>query len=203
MSTEKIVNIAILTTENDETIETIIQHFEPFINANITCVITNSSGVTLSNKIRRYKTPIYKNITMYKQIDQILTHHNIHYIVLSNYLDKIPVNFCKKYQYKMINLQSSLLPIGEGLYGEKLFNSIKNSGSDITGISVHFVEPEYNTGTIIFKKEIKIDDDDTVDDIRLKTKTLENQYYPIVIEKTIKGTYKQLYEKEEETNRQY
>lgn len=201
--TENCVNIAILTSGNDETIESIIQYFEPFINANIACVITNKNGQDISNKLRRYKVKIYDNTSMYKDIDNILSDHNVHYIVLSGYLDKIPLNFCRKYQYKIINLQSSLLPTGAGMYGDDLFINIKKSGVDKTGISVHFVEPEYNTGTVIFTNDIKILEEDTWEDIKLKTKIIENKYYPKVIEKIIKGTYKYLYEPETETYEKY
>lgn len=197
--TENAINIAIMVSGEGVNAENLIQYFEPYLDANIACVITNEDAGVIT-RIRRYKIPTYTT-EWYKEIDQIMTKYNIHYIVLAGYLDKIPPNFCKKYKYKMINIHPSLLPkhSGVGMYGDNVHKSVEKSGDNVTGISIHFVDPEYDHGEIIFQKEIKLNGENW-EEIKSRVDDLEHKFYPTVIEKLIKGTYKYLYDEMDEEN---
>lgn len=192
---ENAINIAIFASGEGTNAENIIQYFEPFLDANVACVITNNENAGVIKRLRRYKIPTFFT-KWYKEIDQILTKHNIHYIVLAGYLDKIPVNFCKKYKFKIINIHPALLPNfgGKGMYGDHVHRAVKKSGDDKTGISIHFVNEDYDAGPVIFQKVITVRTEDTWEDIKSKVHDLEMKFYPSVIEKLIKGTYKYLYE---------
>jgi len=193
--TEGCINIAVMISGEGTNAENIIRYFEPFLDVNISCVISNK---TIDNRFKKYKIDLYSEQKWYKQIDQILTHHNVHYIVLAGYLDKLPPNFCLKYKWKIINIHPSLLPRhgGKGMYGDNVHQSVKTSGDDLTGISIHLVDEEYDSGSIIFQKHINVRPEDTWEDIKHNVRDLEYRYYPSVIEKFIHGTYKYLYEKE-------
>ncbi len=190
MSDETVkINIAILTSGEDHNTENLIQYFEPFLDADISCIISNND---ISNNYRRYKIPKY--ITeWYIEIDQILTKHNIHYVVLCGYSDKIPVNFCNKYKWKMVNIQSCLPKhIGVSLNSDDIHKSVIRSGDEESGITIHFVESEYNNSSIIFQKTIKVGND-TWEELKSRINDLEHKFYPTVVEKLIKGTYSYLY----------
>lgn len=187
------VNIAILTSSDNELTETIIQYFTPFKNASVSCVISNKDN-NIYKRIRRYKIKSYTT-KLYKKIDKLLTKHKIHYIVMVDYLDKIPPKFCKKYKYKILNYHPALLPkySGHNMYGDIIFKSIKNNKDKITGISIYFLDEGYHTGRVIFQKEIKLDVDDNWEIIKTKTEELTKRFYPILIEKTIRETFNKLY----------
>ena len=51
-----------------------------------------------------------------------------------------------------------------------------------TGISIHFVDNNYDTGKIIFQKETEISQSDSVEDISNKVHNLELEHFPKVIE---------------------
>ena len=199
--TENAINIAIMASGEGTNAENIIQYFEPFLDANISCVISNNENAGVLKRVKKYKVPTYTT-TWYKEIDQILTEYNIHYIVLDGYTNKIPPNFCKKYQWKIVNIHPSLLPKhgGKGMYGDKIHKSIKKSGDDKSGISIHFIDPEYDSGELLFQKEIKIHKSETWEEIKSRVQDLEQKFYPVVIEKLIHGTYKHLYEKQSQNN---
>jgi len=194
---ENCIQIAIMISGEGSNAENIIQYFETFLDANIACVITNNENAGVIPRIRRYKVPTYTT-KWYKEIDQILTENNVHYIVLAGYLDKLPPNFCLKYKYKIINIHPSLLPRhgGKGMYGDNVHQNVKKYGDDKTGITIHFVNEEYDKGSIIFQKEIKVMEGDSWQTIKSNVHDLELKYYPKIIEKFIKGTYKSLYENE-------
>lgn len=194
--TENAINIAIMASGEGTNAENIIQYFEPFLDANIACVISNKENAGVIRRIKKYKVPTYTT-KWYREIDKILIDNNVHYIVLAGYLDKIPPNFCKKYQWKIINIHPSLLPNhgGKGMFGDNVHQAVKKSGDNKTGITIHFVNQEYDSGTIIFQKEIKLDKNETWQEIKSRVQTLEYKFYPKIIEKLIQGTYKHLYGK--------
>ena len=51
-----------------------------------------------------------------------------------------------------------------------------------TGISIHYVSEEYDSGKIIFQKKIKVDKYDTPEKLEEKIHKLEYEYFPKVIE---------------------
>ena len=195
------INIAILTSDDGDCTEKIIQYFNefdettktaPFQDARISCIVTNNNP-NIFKKLRRYKVEKYTT-DKYIEIDEILTKHNIHYIVLSNYSDKIPPNFCNKYQYRIVNLHQSLLPKYSDKIGINIHESVKANGENKTGISIHFVNQEPNNITF-FQKDVQIYPEETAEEIMHKVQILEHKYYPVIIEKLIRGTYNQLFEK--------
>jgi len=199
MRTEKVedtINIAIMASGEGTNAENIIQYFENYLDVDVSCLISNKEDAGVLKRIRRYKVPTYTT-GIYKEIDKILTEHKIHYIVLAGYLDKIPPNFCKKYKWKIINIHPSLLPKhgGKGMYGDNVHKSVKESGDDETGITIHFVDEHYDNGLIIFQQKVKVLKEDTVEDIKSKVQILEHKYLPLIVEKTIKNTYEKLYVK--------
>ena len=194
MDESKHVNIAILSTGKGDNTDNIIKYFQNFIDAEISCIISNKEDEHFSWISKKYKIKTYCT-KWYKEIDQILTKHQIHYIILDNYLDKIPYNFIQKYNYQIINIHPSLLPNygGKGMYGDTIHKIVKNNGDNKTGISVHFVDQDYNTGKVFFQKDVKIYPEDKWEDIKFKVQQLEKVYYPVIIEKLIRGTYDHLF----------
>ncbi len=156
----KITNIAILTSDDGTNTESISQYFLDYIDTNISCIITDNTNSKISNKLRRYKREIH--ITQqYKEIDKILMDHKIDYIVLSNFTDKFPTNFGKKYDKKTITFSKEQTP------------------NNIT------LKIKMNNGRTLFKKSQKITKNDTSFDISSKFTELLNNFYPNIIEKTI------------------
>ena len=51
-----------------------------------------------------------------------------------------------------------------------------------SGITIHYVDDSYDTGKIIFQKEVEISESDSVEEISKKVHNLELEYFPKVIE---------------------
>ena len=68
------------------------------------------------------------------------------------------------------------------MYGIKVHESVKKNNDSISGITIHYVNENYDEGQIIFQKKIKIEKADTVKIISEKVKIIEHKYYPKVIE---------------------
>ena len=104
--------------------------------------------------------------------------------MLAGFLLKIPTSIINYFQNKIINIHPALLPNygGKGMYGIHVHKAIKMNNEKKSGITIHYVDNGYDTGKIIFQKEVKISKLDSVEDISNKVHNLELEHFPRVIE---------------------
>lgn len=108
-------------------------------------------------------------------------------IVLAGFLLKVPENFIKNFNNKIINIHPSLLPDygGKGMYGQFVHKKVIENKEIKSGISIHFVNEKYDEGKIIFQKEIEIKKPKTIESLANQIHKLEMEYFPQIIEKLI------------------
>ncbi|MEF3280155.1 MAG: bifunctional phosphoribosylaminoimidazolecarboxamide formyltransferase/IMP cyclohydrolase [Elusimicrobiota bacterium] len=104
-------------------------------------------------------------------------------VVLAGYIKKLPEKFVTEYNGKIINIHPAILPSfgGKGFYGEKVHKAVLEKGVKISGITIHFVNSNYDEGPIILQKTIAITPNDNIETIQQKIHKLEYFYYPFVI----------------------
>ena len=56
-----------------------------------------------------------------------------------------------------------------------------------TGITIHYVNEEYDEGAIIFQKSVAVQSSDTAETIAAKVHELEYNYFPKIIENVLYG----------------
>ena len=105
-------------------------------------------------------------------------------IVLAGFLKKIPKSYFDYFKKMIINIHPSLLPKygGKGMYGIKIHNKIIENNETETGITIHYVSEQYDSGEIIFQKKIIVGDNDTAKKNEKKIHKLEHKYLPKIIE---------------------
>ena len=100
---------------------------------------------------------------------------------------KVPENLIKKFDDKIINIHPSLLPKygGKGMYGMHVHKEVIKNKEKQSGISIHYVNNQYDDGKIIFQKSTKITYPCAAEELAKKIHELEMKYFPKVIEKLI------------------
>lgn len=111
-----------------------------------------------------------------------LSSHDINLIVMAGYIKKLPDVVVDAYEHKIINIHPSLLPAygGKGMYGMNVHKAVIQAGEKHSGITIHFVTSDYDSGEIIFQKSVDVENDDE-NSLREKIQELEYNYYPEVI----------------------
>ncbi|MBT7282945.1 MAG: phosphoribosylglycinamide formyltransferase, partial [Elusimicrobiaceae bacterium] len=99
-------------------------------------------------------------------------------ICLAGYLLKIPqqiLEICP-----IMNIHPALLPNygGKGMYGAKVHQAVLDSGDKTTGVTVHFIDEEYDKGKIILQEKIEIAKGETVESLTAKIQQVEHKIYP-------------------------
>jgi formyltetrahydrofolate-dependent phosphoribosylglycinamide formyltransferase len=112
-----------------------------------------------------------------------LQKHRINFIVLAGFLWKLPEALIKAYPKKIINIHPALLPKygGNGMYGRHVHEAVIAYKEQQSGITIHYVDEQYDHGEIIFQAACAVDDNDTAETLAKKVQALEHEYYGRVI----------------------
>ena len=190
INSDKKVSILIFASGNGSNAENIIKYFqEKYFNINW-IIITNNSNAGVIQKSIKMDIPflVFDNKDFYenKLLDTIKEINPI-LIILAGFLLKIPENLIRKFPKKIINIHPSLLPKygGKGMYGMNVHKEVIKNKEDQSGISIHYVNNQYDDGKIIFQKSTKIIYPFTAEKLAKKIHELEMKYFPEIIEKLI------------------
>ena len=109
------------------------------------------------------------------------------YIILAGFLWKIPRKIIDAFPNKIINIHPALLPKygGKGMYGMYVHRAILENKEIETGITIHYVNEQYDEGEFIAQHKVNIQNCTTAEEIAAEVHQLEHQYFPSVIEKII------------------
>lgn len=104
-------------------------------------------------------------------------------IVLAGFLWKIPPHLIEEFPHKIINLHPALLPKfgGKGMYGLRVHEAVIAQNESITGISIHYVNAQYDEGGLIFQAEIPVGPSQNAEDLAKRIHELEHTHFPNVI----------------------
>ena len=190
INSDKKVSILIFASGNGSNAENIITYFKKkAIDINWMIITNNKNAGVIKRSIKMgvpysvfNKKDFYENIFLKKisLIDPKL-------IILAGFLLKVPENLIKKFDNKIINIHPSLLPKygGKGMYGIHVHKEVIKNKEEQSGISIHYVNNQYDDGKIIFQKSTKITYPFTAEELAKKIHELEMKYFPEVIEKLI------------------
>lgn len=176
--------IGVLASYNGSGFEAILKAIkENSLNAQVVVIITNNSNAGVIQKANENNIPYFiinKNKFPDESIDEKITNTLINfecdYIFLSGYMKKIENNLLNKYKGKIINCHPALLPSkygGKGMYGRFVHEAVIKNEEVKSGVTVHYVNENYDDGKIILKKEIYIEDNETVQSLENRIKQLE------------------------------
>lgn len=105
----------------------------------------------------------------------------VDYVVMAGFLKLAPVP--SDFEGRVINIHPSLIPsfCGKGMYGKRVHQAAIDSGVKVTGVTIHFVDNEYDRGPIIWQQPTPVFDDDTADTLADRVFELEKEAYPHVL----------------------
>ncbi len=184
------LKIAIFASGSGSNAENIINYFHKRPEFVFPIILSNKSEAFVHQRAKKLKIPSFtftkSEFEEGTAVLNILKKYQIDCIVLAGFLLKVPQLLINNFPYKIINIHPALLPKygGKGMYGSKVHEAVKNAGETETGITIHFVNENYDEGNIIFQAKCQLLPTDTADSIADKVHKLEYEYFPTIIEKT-------------------
>ena len=116
----------------------------------------------------------------------------IDYIVRAGYLSMVPENLIRAYPDAIINIHPSLIPAfcGKGFYGLNVHRAAVGYGVKISGLTVHFVDEQYDSGAIILQRAVPVADDDTPESLQARILEEEHRALPEAVRLLTTGRLK-------------
>ena len=187
MKTKKIVLFASGSGSN---VENIARYFQDSPEISISAVLTNKKDAKVLERCDRLAiNGLYFNRKAFYSgcVLDILETISPDLIVLAGFLWKIPENIIRAFPNKIINIHPALLPNygGKGMYGNKVHQAVKANGDTETGITIHYVNENYDEGAIIHQVKTAVVPEDDVEQIVKKIHALEYEHFPRVIAKLL------------------
>lgn len=185
--------IVLFASGSGTNVENIIRYFQDHPKVLVTLVLTNKQDAKVLDRCKRLNTSaLYFNRPSFFETDcilELLKCQNPDLIVLAGFLLKIPENIIDNFPDKIINIHPALLPKygGKGMYGMHVHNAVKANNDTQTGITIHYVNKNYDEGAIICQFRTGVEKSDSSNDIAAKVHELEYEHYPKVIEKLLVG----------------
>lgn len=182
--------IVVFASGSGTNAENIIDFFQKKKTAIVTHVLTNNKNAKVIERSKKLNVNCLvftkDDLSHTKKIINLLI-KEADYIVLAGFLLKIPENIVKAFPNKIINIHPALLPKfgGKGMYGMHIHNAVIKNQEKQSGITIHFVNENYDDGAIIFQKQFNIDENDDANTVAKKIAVLEMANFPKVIEEVI------------------
>jgi phosphoribosylglycinamide formyltransferase-1 len=184
------IKIVIFASGSGTNAENIIRYFQATKSASVEAVFTNKADAQVIQRAEKYQVPsqvFTKNDLETGKVLQKINAIQPDLIVLAGFLLKFPESIVAEYPDKIINIHPALLPKygGKGMYGMHVHRAVVENKESKTGITIHYVNENYDEGNIIFQKEVTVLISDTPEVVAAKIHELEQDHFPVVIEKLL------------------
>ncbi|NGF56642.1 phosphoribosylglycinamide formyltransferase [Parapedobacter sp. SGR-10] len=184
--------IAIFASGSGSNAQKIMEHFKYSNDAEVALVLSNNADAYVLQRADNFEIPshVFDRHDFYQtdEIVNLLKRLEIDLVVLAGFLWLIPDNLLKAFPNKIINIHPSLLPRhgGKGMYGDRVHKAVLEAGDDEHGITIHFVNENFDEGEVIYQARFRVEPTDTLEQLKFNGQQLEHLHYPKIIENLLK-----------------
>ncbi len=189
------MRLALFVSGTGSNARTIIDRFQnhPEDGIEIALLVSNkaSAGALLMAAERNVPTLVVKRNAFNKTTELLddLKRFDVDFIALAGFLWLIPAYLVRAYPNRMLNIHPALLPDygGKGMYGANVHKAVKANGETESGITIHYVNEHYDEGDFVFQAAVRLDPDDSPEQIAERVLRLEHaNYWRVIRELAIK-----------------
>ncbi len=185
------VKIAIFGSGSGTNAENIIRYFKSSRLAEVVLVLSNKADAYILERAKIHNIPTsvcvkndFQNVDI---LFPLLEKYQVDFVVLAGFLLQIPAALINRYPNKIINIHPALLPKygGKGMYGDKVHEAVLAAGENESGITIHYIDEHYDSGSIISQVTCDVMPIDTPQSLAERVHELEYKCFPKVVEDTI------------------
>jgi phosphoribosylglycinamide formyltransferase-1 len=192
------MNVAVMASGSGTNLQALLDSESAgTLGAQIRLVISNRSGAGALERARRHGREAlhlspsqFPSAAAYAQrLQEELAQRAIDLVCLAGYLKKLPETVVKAYDGRVLNIHPAPLPRfgGAGMYGEHVHRAVLAAGVSHSGPTVHFVDPEYDTGPIVAHIPVPVRPGDTPETLASRVLSAEHRLYPLVVAAVARG----------------
>ena len=191
--------LAVLVSGGGSNLQSIIDETKNGILKGIAEVVIVISNNPSAYGLERAKKENIKAVALdYKNMDKkgydeqlynLIKESGADIICLAGYLKKVPDIIVKEYKSRILNIHPALLPKfgGKGMYGHFVHEAVLKAKEKKSGPTVHYVDENYDTGSIILQTEVPVYETDSPEDVAKRVLVQEHIIFPKAIKKVIEN----------------
>ncbi len=185
------LKIGAIASGSGSNFEAIVQSTETGIlkdKASVEVLICNKPGKYCLERAKNHDIPAVliesdKHDGTREEFDQklidVLEEYGCKLIVLVGYMRFVSKMFIEHFKGNVINIHPALLPSFKGMHAHE---DALAYGVKVSGVTVHFVDPEEDHGPIIIQKAVPVYDTDTKETLGPRILEWEHKAFPKAIE---------------------
>ena len=179
------MNLGVLASHEGTTLQSLLDAFaDRRIPGRVSVVVSNNgdSGALVKARqagvqavhlsSRTHRDPA----TLDAAIRAVLVAAAVDVVFLAGYVKKLGPFVLGTFQGRILNTHPALLPRFGGMYGDRVFEAVLEAGEAESGVSIHLVGPEYDTGPIVRQCKVPVLRDDSVDDLKARVRAREKEF---------------------------
>jgi phosphoribosylglycinamide formyltransferase-1 len=154
--------------------------------ADVAVVISNNSDSGALRRARAAGVPAVRlsSVThpdpeaLDRAILEALTGAGVEVVLLAGYMKKLGARVLRAYRGRILNTHPALLPRfgGQGMYGNRVHEAVLAAGESETGVSVHLVDAEYDTGPVLAQCRVPVLPGDSVETLAARVQASERTF---------------------------
>ncbi len=186
------IRLALFASGSGSNAENIVRYFHNREDVEVSLIVSNKADAYVHKRARYLGIPSHtfnrEEFIEGKEVLDLLRRGRIDFIVLAGFLLKVPPALLDAYPRRIVNIHPALLPMygGRGMYGDRVHLAVVEAGEKESGITIHYVNEEYDEGAIIFQARCDLLPGDTPEEVASRVHALEYAHYPEVIDALLK-----------------
>ena len=192
------MNIAVFASHSGSDLQAIIDGCKnDKINATVAVVISNNGDSMALQRANNEKIPNFhmsakkygNEEILATEIMTVLDKYSIDMIFLAGYMRMLHVSILEKYNNRIFNIHPALLPKfgGKGMYGINVHTAVKEAKEKETGVTIHRVNAEYDSGEIVAQTKVAVAEGDTPETLAARVLEREHEFLVEVISDIVNG----------------
>ena len=186
------MNIAVFASHGGSDLQAIIDGCKNNqINARVAVVISNNGSSMALQRAETEGIPAYhlsakksgSEETLATEILDVLAQYNVEMIFLAGYMRMLHISVIEKYNNRIFNIHPALLPKfgGKGMYGMNVHTAVIEAKESETGVTIHRVNVEYDSGEIVAQTTVPVLESDTPEILAARVLEREHEFLVEVI----------------------
>ncbi|MBQ4058255.1 MAG: phosphoribosylglycinamide formyltransferase [Lachnospiraceae bacterium] len=192
------MNIAVFASHGGSDLQAIIDGCKNnMIEANVSVVISNNGSSMALQRANNENIPSYhlsakksgSEEALAVEILDVLEKYNIDMIFLAGYMRMLHISILEKYDNRIFNIHPALLPKfgGKGMYGMNVHTAVIEAKEKETGVTIHRVSAEYDSGEIVAQTTVPVLENDTPEELGARVLEREHEFLVEVISDIANG----------------
>lgn len=193
MTSKPPIRIAVLASGGGSNLQALIDHFttKGASSGRIELVLSNKNNAGALERAQKagIRTEVVTDPSNGAVLLECLEKAGVELLVLAGYLKLVPANVIRAFRGKIINVHPALLPAfgGTGMYGQRIHRAVLEHGAAVTGVTVHFVDENYDQGPIIAQWPVPVLASDTPELLAARVLKIEHALLPLCVEAVAQG----------------